>query len=121
MINTPYPTEVDTPYPEEVDTPYLTVDQNSLEVGWIRRIHVLDTAYWGFLGARIRRIFLNGYGVLVFRTTKTCREENGRCPDRDDRHSGMDLIDKQMLKKADHKEFEKISICAVGNWRWTTD
>ncbi|GKD52685.1 hypothetical protein Tco_1281661 [Tanacetum coccineum] len=28
-------------------------DQNSrsgLEVGWIRRIHVLDTAYWGFLG-----------------------------------------------------------------------
>ncbi|GKD24388.1 hypothetical protein Tco_1230602, partial [Tanacetum coccineum] len=21
-----------------------------LEVGWIRRIHVLDTAYWGFLG-----------------------------------------------------------------------
>ncbi|GJW28097.1 hypothetical protein Tco_0044972 [Tanacetum coccineum] len=27
----------------------------------------LDTAYWGFLGARIRRIFLDGYGVLVFR------------------------------------------------------
>ncbi|GJZ74189.1 hypothetical protein Tco_0638335, partial [Tanacetum coccineum] len=28
----------------------------------------LDTAYWGFLGARIRRIFLDGYDVLVFRT-----------------------------------------------------
>ncbi|GKC80559.1 hypothetical protein Tco_1131333, partial [Tanacetum coccineum] len=27
----------------------------------------LDTAYWGFLGARIRRIFLDGYGVLVFK------------------------------------------------------
>ncbi|GJY37579.1 hypothetical protein Tco_0423943 [Tanacetum coccineum] len=38
-----------------------------LEVGSIRRIQVLDTAYWGFLGAQIRRIFLDGYGVLVFR------------------------------------------------------
>ncbi|GJS57861.1 ribonuclease H-like domain-containing protein [Tanacetum coccineum] len=38
-----------------------------LEVGSIRRIQVLDTAYWGFLGARKRRIFLDGYGVLVFR------------------------------------------------------
>ncbi|GJR40096.1 hypothetical protein Tco_1215780 [Tanacetum coccineum] len=57
-----------------------------LEVGSIRRIQVLDTTYWGFLGvgttldifqnihilyleydARIRRIFLDGYGVLVFR------------------------------------------------------
>ncbi|GJX69433.1 hypothetical protein Tco_0305160 [Tanacetum coccineum] len=27
----------------------------------------LDTANWRFLGARIRRIFLDGYGVLVFR------------------------------------------------------
>ncbi|GJS56782.1 putative ribonuclease H-like domain-containing protein [Tanacetum coccineum] len=27
----------------------------------------LDMAYWGFLRARIRRIFLDGYGVLVFR------------------------------------------------------
>ncbi|GKB20125.1 hypothetical protein Tco_0854048 [Tanacetum coccineum] len=26
------------------------------------------TAYWGFLGAQIRRIFLEGYGVLVVRT-----------------------------------------------------
>ncbi|GJX49802.1 ribonuclease H-like domain-containing protein [Tanacetum coccineum] len=81
--------ELDTPYPMKVDTPYSTVDQNSLEVGWIRRIQELDTAYWGFLrvgttldifqniilipyleyDARIRRIFLDGYGVLVFRTT----------------------------------------------------
>ncbi|GKE28574.1 hypothetical protein Tco_1443958, partial [Tanacetum coccineum] len=43
-----------------------------MEVGWIRRIQVLDMAYWGLLGvgtkARIRRILLDGYGVLVFRT-----------------------------------------------------
>ncbi|GJU26777.1 hypothetical protein Tco_1165398 [Tanacetum coccineum] len=38
-----------------------------LEIGSIRRIQGLDTAYWGFLRARIRRIFLDGYGVLVFR------------------------------------------------------
>ncbi|GJS15984.1 hypothetical protein Tco_0410456 [Tanacetum coccineum] len=56
--------ELDTPYSMEVDTPYSTVEQNSekeafqperlarfgLEVSWIRRIHVLDTTYWGFLG-----------------------------------------------------------------------
>ncbi|GJT76703.1 hypothetical protein Tco_1043428 [Tanacetum coccineum] len=43
--------KLDTPYPVEVDTPYLIIDQNSgLEVGWIRRILELDTAYWGFLG-----------------------------------------------------------------------
>ncbi|GJS32745.1 hypothetical protein Tco_0531127 [Tanacetum coccineum] len=29
---------------------------------------VLDTAYWGFLGAQIRRIFLDRYGVLDVRT-----------------------------------------------------
>ncbi|GJZ79624.1 hypothetical protein Tco_0644461 [Tanacetum coccineum] len=34
----------------EVDTAYSIIDQNSgLEVGWIRRIQELDTAYWGFL------------------------------------------------------------------------
>ncbi|GJT87755.1 hypothetical protein Tco_1069472 [Tanacetum coccineum] len=38
-----------------------------LEVGSIRRIQGLDMAYWGFLRAQIRRIFLDGYGVLVFR------------------------------------------------------
>ncbi|GJS81277.1 hypothetical protein Tco_0747818 [Tanacetum coccineum] len=38
--------KLDTPYPMEVDTPYSTVDQNSVQ---------------------IRRIFLDGYGVLVFR------------------------------------------------------
>ncbi|GJU80932.1 hypothetical protein Tco_1283297 [Tanacetum coccineum] len=41
--------ELDTPYLMEVDTLYSTIDHNSLEVGWIRRIHELDTAYWGFL------------------------------------------------------------------------
>ncbi|GJS92610.1 hypothetical protein Tco_0799578 [Tanacetum coccineum] len=30
-----------------------------LEVDWIRRIHVLDTAYWGFLGVGIT----HGYAV----------------------------------------------------------
>ncbi|GKB43815.1 hypothetical protein Tco_0888757 [Tanacetum coccineum] len=35
----------------KTDTSYSTVDQNSgMEVGWIRRIQELDTAYWGFLG-----------------------------------------------------------------------
>ncbi|GJZ72297.1 hypothetical protein Tco_0636148 [Tanacetum coccineum] len=29
---------------------------------------VLDTAYQGILGAQIRRIFLDGYGVLIVRT-----------------------------------------------------
>ncbi|GJR41791.1 hypothetical protein Tco_1309894 [Tanacetum coccineum] len=38
--------KLDTPYPMEVDTPYLVIDQNS---------------------AQIRRIFLDGYSVLVFR------------------------------------------------------
>ncbi|GJY22866.1 hypothetical protein Tco_0396524, partial [Tanacetum coccineum] len=33
--------------------------KKSLEVDWIRRIHELDTAYWGFLRARIHRIFLD--------------------------------------------------------------
>ncbi|GJX64457.1 hypothetical protein Tco_0298800 [Tanacetum coccineum] len=53
-----------------------------LEVGWIRRIHVLDTAYWVFLGVgttfdifqniilipylQIRRIESYEYGVLIF-------------------------------------------------------
>ncbi|GKC17781.1 hypothetical protein Tco_1014563 [Tanacetum coccineum] len=66
-VDTPYPMEVDTPYPMEVDTPYpMEVDRPSGSR--------LDTAYpsvgygvLGFLGARIRRIFLDGYGVLVFR------------------------------------------------------
>ncbi|GJY22052.1 hypothetical protein Tco_0394618 [Tanacetum coccineum] len=35
-----------------IDTPYQAI--------W-------DTMYWGFLGARIRRIFLDGYGVLRLR------------------------------------------------------
>ncbi|GJV38657.1 copia protein [Tanacetum coccineum] len=40
-----------------------------LEVDWIRRIQELDTAYWGFLGSRIRppELSLDGYGVLVVR------------------------------------------------------
>ncbi|GJZ63479.1 reverse transcriptase domain-containing protein [Tanacetum coccineum] len=38
-----------------------------LEVSLIRRIQGSDTAYWGFLGAQIRRVFLDGYVVLVFR------------------------------------------------------
>ncbi|GJU01701.1 retrovirus-related pol polyprotein from transposon TNT 1-94 [Tanacetum coccineum] len=42
--------KLDTPYPMEVDTPYRVIDQNS---------------------AQIRRIFHDGYGVLVVRTTKT--------------------------------------------------
>ncbi|GJY81281.1 hypothetical protein Tco_0494032 [Tanacetum coccineum] len=78
----------------EVDTPYTSIDQNSvkrgfqperlaqgLEVGSIRRIQGLDTAYWGFL--RVGTTFdifqnihilyleygvlnLSGYGVLSF-------------------------------------------------------
>ncbi|GKC10016.1 retrovirus-related pol polyprotein from transposon TNT 1-94 [Tanacetum coccineum] len=43
------------------------IDNVGLEVGSIRRIQGLDTAYWGFLRAEIRRIFLDGYGVLVFK------------------------------------------------------
>ncbi|GJT90420.1 hypothetical protein Tco_1079265 [Tanacetum coccineum] len=39
--------KLDMPYPMEVDTPYSIDDQNSLEVGLIRRIQV---AFWGFLG-----------------------------------------------------------------------
>ncbi|GJY83549.1 hypothetical protein Tco_0496925, partial [Tanacetum coccineum] len=31
---------------------------------------VLDMAYWGFLGAQIRRIFLDGYDVLVVLETR---------------------------------------------------
>ncbi|GJZ68265.1 hypothetical protein Tco_0631505, partial [Tanacetum coccineum] len=66
--------ELDTPYPVEADTLYSTVDQNSLEVGWIRRIHVLDTAYWEFLEVGTTfDIFQNiilipylEYGVLIF-------------------------------------------------------
>ncbi|GKA21214.1 putative reverse transcriptase domain-containing protein [Tanacetum coccineum] len=54
----------------------------SLEVGWIRRIHVLDTTYWGFLGVGTTLdifqniilipyleygvLSLSGYGVLIF-------------------------------------------------------
>ncbi|GJV85496.1 hypothetical protein Tco_1525394 [Tanacetum coccineum] len=53
-----------------------------LEVGWIRRIQVLDTAYWGFLGVGTTLdifqniilipyleygiLILSGYGVLIF-------------------------------------------------------
>ncbi|GJY96201.1 hypothetical protein Tco_0512562 [Tanacetum coccineum] len=63
--------ELDTPYPMEVDTPHSAIDQNSLEVGSIRRIQGLDTAYWGFLGVRttldifqnIHILYLE-YGIL---------------------------------------------------------
>ncbi|GJY26308.1 hypothetical protein Tco_0401034 [Tanacetum coccineum] len=73
--------KLDTPYPVEVDTPYSAIDQNSLEVGSIRRIQGLDTAYWGFLGVgttfdifqNIHILYLeygvlslSGYGVLNF-------------------------------------------------------
>ncbi|GJY30641.1 retrovirus-related pol polyprotein from transposon TNT 1-94 [Tanacetum coccineum] len=61
------------PYPMEVDTPHSAIEQ-CLEVGSIRRIQGLDTAYWGFLrvGTTLD-IFQNiifipyfQYGVLVF-------------------------------------------------------
>ncbi|GJY68281.1 hypothetical protein Tco_0471263 [Tanacetum coccineum] len=77
---------IDTSYPMEMDTPYSVIGQNSvkggfqperlaqgLEVGSIRRIQGLDTAYWGFLrvGTTLD-IFQNiifipyfQYGVLV--------------------------------------------------------
>ncbi|GJV83308.1 reverse transcriptase domain-containing protein [Tanacetum coccineum] len=32
------------------DSIEILISRTCLEVGWIRRIHVLDTAYWGFLG-----------------------------------------------------------------------
>ncbi|GKD96625.1 hypothetical protein Tco_1380522 [Tanacetum coccineum] len=85
IIDTPYPIEVDTPYYSlseydvldreldtpyqmEVDTPYSAIDKNSPErlaqFDWVWKSirygvsKELDTAYWGFLRARIRRIFL---------------------------------------------------------------
>ncbi|GJV64220.1 hypothetical protein Tco_1475048 [Tanacetum coccineum] len=73
--------KLDMPYPIEVDTPYLAINQNSLEVGSIRRIQGLDTAYWGFRGVgttfdifqNIHIIYLeygilslSGYGILNF-------------------------------------------------------
>ncbi|GJS37873.1 hypothetical protein Tco_0536255 [Tanacetum coccineum] len=39
-----------------------------LEYGRYGVSKVLDTAYRGFLGAQIRRIFLDGYGILDVRT-----------------------------------------------------
>ncbi|GKB97077.1 hypothetical protein Tco_0983214, partial [Tanacetum coccineum] len=72
--------KLDMPYPMEVDTPYRFIDQNSgLEYGRYGVSKVLDMAYRGFLGigttfdifqniVQIRHIFLDGYGVLVFRT-----------------------------------------------------
>ncbi|GJS55909.1 putative reverse transcriptase domain-containing protein [Tanacetum coccineum] len=39
----------------------------SLEKGQYGVSKGFDTAYWGFLGAQIRRIFLDGYGILVVR------------------------------------------------------
>ncbi|GJR63184.1 hypothetical protein Tco_1505346 [Tanacetum coccineum] len=55
----------------------LVMASGRLEVGWIRRIHVLDTAYWGFLGVGTTfDIFQNiilisylEYGVLSPRDT----------------------------------------------------
>ncbi|GJY53042.1 RNA-directed DNA polymerase, eukaryota [Tanacetum coccineum] len=73
--------ELDMSYLMELDMPYSAIDQNSLEVGSIRRIQVLDTAYWGFLGVgttldifqNIHILYLeygvlslSGYGVLNF-------------------------------------------------------
>nr|GEX97481.1 retrotransposon protein, putative, Ty1-copia subclass [Tanacetum cinerariifolium] len=52
-----------------------------LEYGRYDVSKLLDTTYRGFLGAHIRRIFLDGYGVLVVRTTgrtvKKLRTDNG--------------------------------------------
>ncbi|GKA08995.1 hypothetical protein Tco_0688326 [Tanacetum coccineum] len=45
-----------------------TLQTQGLEYGRYGVSKVLDTAYRGFLGAQIRRIFLDGYGVLVVRT-----------------------------------------------------
>ncbi|GJR67627.1 hypothetical protein Tco_0013692 [Tanacetum coccineum] len=71
--------ELDMPYPMEVDTPYSTIYQKSVyreyDLAHLKLVfefsiykvwksveygvsNGLDTAYWGFLGARIRRIFL---------------------------------------------------------------
>ncbi|GJU37625.1 hypothetical protein Tco_1185979 [Tanacetum coccineum] len=49
-LDTPYLMEVDTPYLMEVDTRIQLSTRTGLEVGWIRCIQDLDTAYWGFLG-----------------------------------------------------------------------
>ncbi|GJR36485.1 reverse transcriptase domain-containing protein [Tanacetum coccineum] len=69
--------KLDTPYPMEVDTPYLSIDQNNgLEVGfntaYLRDIRygVLEVS-WSRDHAQIRRIFLNGYGVLEAPRTST--------------------------------------------------
>ncbi|GJW54334.1 hypothetical protein Tco_0098419 [Tanacetum coccineum] len=53
---------IDMPYSMEVDTPIWKSVRYGVSKG-------LDTAYWGFLGAWIRRIFHDGYGILVFRIT----------------------------------------------------
>ncbi|GJZ94840.1 hypothetical protein Tco_0667043 [Tanacetum coccineum] len=77
--------ELDTPYPMEVDTPYSIVNQNRkrrFSAVEIRRIQLLDTAYWGFLGVGTMLdifqniilipyleygvLILSGYGVLIF-------------------------------------------------------
>ncbi|GJR89226.1 hypothetical protein Tco_0213237 [Tanacetum coccineum] len=47
-----------------------------LEVGWIRRIHVLDTAYWGFLGVGTT----HGYVVSSLMDTAYWSSEHTRLP-----------------------------------------
>ncbi|GJZ54949.1 retrovirus-related pol polyprotein from transposon TNT 1-94, partial [Tanacetum coccineum] len=64
------PRKLDTPYPMEVDTPYQVIDQNRSDVQFDKAFptRVLDMGVLGVSwNAHIRRIFLDGYNVLVVR------------------------------------------------------
>ncbi|GJU14163.1 hypothetical protein Tco_1136559 [Tanacetum coccineum] len=81
---TPLDVQFDTPSPSPPiighPIPWNLHEAHGLEVGWIRRIQVLDTAYWGFLGVGTTLdifqnitlipyfeygvLSLSGYGVL---------------------------------------------------------
>ncbi|GJV66549.1 hypothetical protein Tco_1482058 [Tanacetum coccineum] len=75
---------------------------------------VLDTAYWGFLGAQIRRIFLDGYGVLVVRTCLSTRSSTRNLfspledPERTIRRRTR--VNPNLLN-----DFEEINMAANGN------
>ncbi|GJX71309.1 hypothetical protein Tco_0308480 [Tanacetum coccineum] len=75
-----------------------TLDLLGLEVGWIRRIQVLDTAYWGFLGVGTTLdifqniilipyfeygvLSLSGYGVLGLFLCGLCSDHSNTAQDK---------------------------------------
>ncbi|GJR33969.1 hypothetical protein Tco_1209653 [Tanacetum coccineum] len=93
------------------------LDYVGLEYGRYGVSKVLDTVYWGFLGAQIRCIFLVGYGVLVVRTVifKYLRLSSRMRP-------LADIILNRDIYVTGYRRSAKVNeLIDSGSWRWSLE